>query len=244
MYWYQLLYGLPFLYELDRAKDFQQKQRLLKCKGLPATDYGLAFHFRRLYIHITDSDSPGNHHLSDRHHWTKDAFEKHLNTVCADGIDGFGTVPFGIWRYAHKHKSAKRFVHQRINSRLRQYGYVMWSPPCEDNEQSSEREARKRVRELQRQADDDAIEIEKHRKDMEKSWHSRLAIFESGGRGHWSEGDLSQIVWPKDNTEQNESDELSDAACLDVSKLPEDSEAKEDAPSSQLPIRSATKEDS
>lgn len=40
-----------------------------------------------------------------------------------------------------------------------------------------------------------ATELEESRAEMERSWEERTAIYKRGGRGYWSKGDLSQIVW-------------------------------------------------
>lgn len=37
--------------------------------------------------------------------------------------------------------------------------------------------------------------IDTERGKMERSWQEKAVIYEAGGRGYWSEEDLSRVVW-------------------------------------------------
>lgn len=139
-----------------------------------------------------------DYRLAAQDQWTERAFESWLAARPPDGVDGLSSDPFRIWWYAHKYKHAENFELQPENARLRCYGYVMWDLPPPARTFS-----KRRIRELQHHVDVDGEsddDDDRAREEMKLSWGKRLSIFEAGGRGYWSEGDLSQIVWTKEGT--------------------------------------------
>lgn len=96
-----------------------------------------------------------------------------------------------IWKWAHQDESWANFVNQDNRKTLREWGYVMcdrarmddygifqsrWEPPYHNDAESKAY--------IQRCAE------------MQASWEARSKIFRSGGRGWWSFGDHSKIIWP------------------------------------------------
>ncbi|KAG8156475.1 hypothetical protein KVR01_013709 [Diaporthe batatas] len=186
-----LSYGLHFLFRVDRAEGYEQRLQLLKSKGLPHTSSFLAAHLHRAPPQdVCRCCPPGKYLLGDRR-WTRQEIESELRARDTDGPDDLDSGPFDIWWYVHKHSFVQESVFQGENSLLRHYGYVMWDVP-----RTFDRgEVRSRVRAARRQAVADHDEVEKGRGQMERSWRERAAVYEDGGRGYWSEADLSRINW-------------------------------------------------
>ncbi|USP72751.1 hypothetical protein yc1106_00025 [Curvularia clavata] len=96
-----------------------------------------------------------------------------------------------IWKWAHQDESWANFVNQDNRKTLREWGYVMcdrarmddygifqsrWEPPYHNDAESKA--------------------YIKRCAEMQASWEARSKIFRSGGRGCWSFGDHSKIIWP------------------------------------------------
>jgi hypothetical protein len=101
--------------------------------------------------------------------------------------------PVKMWKWAHKDETCRNFVYQGNRQYLRDWGYVMWDlarledlgvfekawdidDACNASRLASEEELR-------------------HVAEMETSWEQRSRIYRAGGRGWWSVGDGSRIVW-------------------------------------------------
>lgn len=191
----QLSYGLHFLFQIDHAKSYEQRSQLLKSKGLPYTSNFLAAHLDRSPPpDVCKCCPPGMYPLGDRQRWTRQEIESHLRARDTDGRDDLDSAPFDIWWYVHKQSFVQDTVFQDEDSLLRRYGYVMWDVP----RMFDRDEVRSRVHAARRQAVADDDEVEKETEEMERSWSERAAIYEDGGRGYWSAGDLSQITWARD----------------------------------------------
>lgn len=192
---------MNFLRELAEAKGFQQQQYLLNSQRQLVTAECLPFIIKNARTDLCASPQ-WSYRFAAQDQWTDRAFESWLAARPPDGVDGLSSDPFRIWWYAHKHKVAEKCEWQPENALLRRYGYVMW-----DFSSPARTFSKRRIRELQRRYTDDQSgggdEDAKFRaeEDMKSSWAKRLAVFEAGGRGYWSERDLSQVVWTEEGTD-------------------------------------------
>jgi hypothetical protein len=112
-----------------------------------------------------------------------------------NGPDVYGSGPFRMWHASHKATWRHRPVlYYETHTWLRRCGYVMWDNP---ETPISDEELEERVS----MARNLSLLDHFRRKDgdlkgkMKKSWRERREIYARGGRGYWSNGDLSQIVW-------------------------------------------------
>jgi hypothetical protein len=106
--------------------------------------------------------------------------------------------PFRVWFAAHEDERLHSVVYQPINLHLRRCGYVMWDAP----EKPIDDGLTARLRESHRQGLIDLMKLTKAEDQMRRSWEERAEIYKQGGRGYWSEGDLSQIVWNEEASER------------------------------------------
>jgi hypothetical protein len=100
-----------------------------------------------------------------------------------------------MWRVANKPCWLDGLAYEG-HAWLRRCGYVLWDhsdTPLSDEEleQVIEEADRESLLDHFRRYDGKAKDR------MKKSWRERREIYARGGRGYWSEGDLSQIVWTK-----------------------------------------------
>ncbi|MCJ1434095.1 hypothetical protein MMC27_003461 [Xylographa pallens] len=97
--------------------------------------------------------------------------------------------PAKAWRWAHEHLPLDCFVHLDDHRKLRERGYVMWD--LERLEQwDLFREPWERVPEAN-------VDFVQEYEAMIRSFGERSKIWRRGGRGWWSEGDESKVVWRK-----------------------------------------------
>jgi hypothetical protein len=103
--------------------------------------------------------------------------------------------PADIWRWTHRDGTRNRFVYQDHQPPLRGWGYVMWDGSRFDDigvfESPWEPLEISLGTRLERHR-----EIVRHFAYMRSSWDARSTIFALGGRGWWSRGDTSKVVWP------------------------------------------------
>lgn len=97
-----------------------------------------------------------------------------------------------MWLEAHKSFRVRDAVYHEEHPRLRRCGYVLWDAP---DPPIDEKALRGHFLDARRQGLLDYLALNEARAKMNKSWKERAAIYESGGRGYWNEGDLSQVVW-------------------------------------------------
>ncbi|KAH7308550.1 hypothetical protein B0I35DRAFT_483100 [Stachybotrys elegans] len=103
--------------------------------------------------------------------------------------------PFSIWKWAHEGFPLHSAVYNRHRSRLRRWGYVMLDQArlktlalCEERYQLREaRPFRWSPPDFPPREDDD--------ESWELSYRERARIYDEHGRGWWSAGDESKIVW-------------------------------------------------
>jgi hypothetical protein len=113
-----------------------------------------------------------------------------------NGPDIYGSGPFHVWHQSHALENYwhKDVVYHEAHGWLRRCGYVLWDHPetplserelCEFIHKARMLDCYARCR-----RNDDASRAE-----MKRSWEMRAKIYKLGGRGYWSDGDLSQITW-------------------------------------------------
>ncbi|KAK1762115.1 hypothetical protein QBC33DRAFT_623954 [Phialemonium atrogriseum] len=133
---------------------------------------------------------------ANEHKQAYDWTPEHLNDLRrwgTDGpVDGIKSGPFRMWLEAHKGFRVRDAVYHEEHPRLRRCGYVLWDAP---DPPIDEKVLRGHFLDARRQGLLDYLALNGARDKMNKSWTERAAIYESGGRGYWNEGDLSQVVW-------------------------------------------------
>jgi hypothetical protein len=109
-------------------------------------------------------------------------------------LDAYGSGPWRMWYASHRAHWERVTWSFETHAWLRRCGYVIWDHP-ETPLKYAELEARmEEARKLSlldhcRRKDPDL------RCKMRRSWKERAEIHRRGGRGYWSEGNLSRIVW-------------------------------------------------
>ena len=138
----------------------------------------------------------------DDWHWTWDRMEESIRkgdyaSVCNHwphlGPDNYGSAPWRVWREAHLDCYQDDVFYYEPHSWLRRCGYLLWDHPEAPLSSKELRDIIVEAKKLNllyhfRRNDRDA------KAKMKKSWRERAEIFRRGGRGYWSEGDLSQVV--------------------------------------------------
>lgn len=192
----QLAYGLHFLFRLRyRAQSYDERLEILKAKGLPHTTVMLAARFKKAAIDPGSVYSPECLRiLKQWHHSSVDCLQKPWTDRASDTT---GSGPYQMWGFAHRRCYADALVYQPGEARLRRLGYVLWDAPTRPFEGG----LRGHLHEARRQDLIDHIELEGPREQMWRSWNERTEIHKQGGRGYWSEGDLSRTVWNEEGSE-------------------------------------------
>jgi hypothetical protein len=95
--------------------------------------------------------------------------------------------PYEAWYAAHVHLPAGAWVMFSDNAGRRERAYVLWD--------GSRIQQYKLLGEFENAAEPSYVpgDVET----MEKSFEERSKIWQQGGTGYWSPGDMSRIVWPK-----------------------------------------------
>ena len=194
----KLFYGLDFLYQLDQAKTYHQRRALLCRNGdsPPRATHMLSAEFWH-------GSTFGNW---DDWHWNWDRMEESIREGDYASVsihwehiepDAHGSAPWRVWREAHLDCYRVDVFYYEPHSWLRRCGYLLWDHPEKPLSDKELRDIIVEARKLSllyhfRRNDRDA------KAKMKKSWRERAEIFRRGGRGYWSEGDASQVVWSKD----------------------------------------------
>lgn len=95
--------------------------------------------------------------------------------------------PFATWFSAHVHLPASAWVMFSDNAGLRERAYVFWDRSRIDGYMLDE----------EFETTPDPLYAPGDVEDMKQSFEERSKIWQQGGRGFWSPGDTSRIVWPK-----------------------------------------------
>ncbi|KAF7956477.1 hypothetical protein EAE96_003817 [Botrytis aclada] len=107
--------------------------------------------------------------------------------------DGDDKGPGLIWRWTHQSYYSIDFVLSDEHIFEREWGYVMW-------DHSRIRELRVMENEWERTED---AENERGSRPSQESLNRRRTIYHAGGRGWWTAGDESKVVWPDADIHQS-----------------------------------------
>lgn len=175
--------GLGYLRRLASAKTYEERYEML------------AVEHKENYFFLQNTlwESPDNYQDLPLDDLTE---EEEAIYIRAPLIKGSDVGPAEAWRWAHRGKTTGSMYACQDGYELRQGGYVMFEFDrlCQWNT----------FRKLLPQDDKDAT-IEKRNRDyceMRKSWEQRSKVWQKGGRGYWSEGDQSRLVWPYRSVEK------------------------------------------
>lgn len=167
---------------------------------MPHTSRGLALD---LVEDAAPPDDDYEHWFQVLGQWSRAQFDE-VFKMRLDEADSYDSGPFNTWLHTHRRLIARYSVFLPEHCRLRRCGYVFWDVP----EKGPKREAfRKGLKEARRRGCVDRQEPEGVREEMERSWTERAEVFSNGGRGYWTRGDLSKIVW-EDGRKPSESAEV------------------------------------
>lgn len=130
-------------------------------------------------------------------HWTLKRCEKEFyrQRYCLDTkvrtslpVDDYDRFPFQVWKKSHR----KSYIHDSVYSEtkrgLRWYGYVLRDFPAVSDKDLS------RLARLGTSRSNEPISREQEDMILH-SFTERKEILDRGGRGYWSAGDTSHIVW-------------------------------------------------
>lgn len=158
---------------------------------MPRTSVALAAHLEREVPKYSDS-------LGDRvssipisvedltRHWPGDR----------NDVDGLDSAPSRLWLEAHRGLRVREMCYWPENRYLRKCGYVMWDIGMTGAEgPDSDEEMHQWIKDGQRQALIEAIERQRGRNQMKRSWEERAAIYKQGGRGFLFPDGLYVISW-------------------------------------------------
>jgi hypothetical protein len=106
-------------------------------------------------------------------------------------VEESDTGPPDAWRWAYQGDKGHYLSYSEYQIPLLQRGYCMW-----DSARLDEWRIFAHPWHPPEPPRDTLSHDFPRRKFMEHSWRARLLIYEDGGRGWWSLGDESEIVWP------------------------------------------------
>ncbi|KAF2789047.1 hypothetical protein K505DRAFT_365959 [Melanomma pulvis-pyrius CBS 109.77] len=101
------------------------------------------------------------------------------------------TGPIDVWRWTHQNETWANFVNQDDRKTLREWGFVMW-----DRARLDESSIFQSRWEPPYPNDEESRANIQRRAEMQASWEARSKMYRIGGRGWWSFGDHSKIIWP------------------------------------------------
>ncbi|KAK3299797.1 uncharacterized protein B0H64DRAFT_1269 [Chaetomium fimeti] len=187
-----LLRGLKFLYQLQQATTYGERRQILG-DSVPRTKNMLG----------TTLGGYGST-VSGWPDW--DYFWDHIDTTLPNGAysvnyewnsngpDVYGSAPFRIWRASHEDCWRQDVIAHADHTWLRRCGYVFWdfseATVTDDQLKLIISRARQKAWLDRFRRNDGEL-----KRKMKRSRKERAEIYKRGGRGYWSEGDLSQIVW-------------------------------------------------
>ena len=174
----QLSLGLNYLRRLVTAKTYKERYQLL------APNRRSDFYF--LHEGLIASNMVDDDDVELCEYSSEDERRYIHSPILNDPNPG----PAKAWRWAHEHVSRDCFVQYEYHRELRQRGYVMW-----DLERLEHWDLFRAPWENASEAKSELVE---EYEAMIKSFDTRSEIWHRGGRGWWSEGDESKIVWKKE----------------------------------------------
>ncbi len=171
--------GLSYLHRLVLTSEFDDRCHLLKAfKGGPDCS-------------ISDILSAGSRVYTFETDYSKG--EQHANVFAQRTIDG-DAGPEEAWRWANPENPTIGTYRHKVNEQrtLRQWGYVMWDFARLTRWDIFNHDWQN----LSRNAPISDSEAERRKDEMCNSWAARHEIWVRGGRGWWSAGDESRVIWP------------------------------------------------
>ncbi|KAK4038996.1 hypothetical protein C8A01DRAFT_16975 [Parachaetomium inaequale] len=186
-----LFRGLDFLYELDTAKTYDERREILG-DSPPRTRHMLGTTLWK--------DGSTRSWWDEWHYFWEYidtvSYEKHWFrfNIISPSDDAHWSGPFRMWRIAHADCWREDIIFHLDHEWLRRCGYVLWDFP---EALFTDDELRERILQGRQKA-----WIDRFRRNdgqlksrIKHSRRERAEIYKRGGRGYWSEGNLSRIVW-------------------------------------------------
>ena len=176
-------FGLEYLHRLVTANTYEERYQLLSSQ----LDLNCRFDFLDAALEEPgDYDDYNDITLADL---TEEEKAKRINSPLEKDPD---IGPAEAWRWAYQRATTACLYGLTEQRLLRKHGYVMFDydrlcesnllfesfvPPDEDPEA-------------------EVLAIDQRYDKLRKSLHDRSLVWRRGGRGWWSEGDESKVLWP------------------------------------------------
>lgn len=124
----------------------------------------------------------------------KPRFTKHHHTGYprALDVDCAWRFPFRMWRIAHQEMPLQETSYHGSLRLVRLTGYLLWDQ-CEDS--VDEVRVADEINHMQHLSVMHYSERAIHGMGQRTSWKERTEIYQKGGRGYWSQDDVSAIDW-------------------------------------------------
>lgn len=175
--------GIDFIFHVVNGKSYDEKKTLLSLEA--STPLGLVEIHDALINSIEDRFHNDMRFLEDH---TEDEMSALIPQLGARDTD---TGPRIAWSTLHKEETLPAIMLDNAAG-LRERAYVFWD--------SERMERYEMLRVFDRAPADSSHAWDYTNKtaytEMQKSFDERSRIWQSGGRGYWSEGDESRILWP------------------------------------------------
>ncbi|MCJ1283012.1 hypothetical protein MMC26_002339 [Xylographa opegraphella] len=171
--------GLNYLRRLVTAKTYEERYQLL------AHNHRSDHYF----LHEGLVASNGDDEEDDAIELCQYGSEDERRYIHSPFLNDADPGPAKAWRWAHEHVSRGSFVQYESHRELRERGYVMWD--------LARLEQWNLFEQAWRSGMEPRIDFVEEYRAMVRSFDARSEIYQRGGRGWWSEGDESKIVWKK-----------------------------------------------
>jgi hypothetical protein len=169
--------GLAYLYQIVLTETYEVRHKLLYFNYPPYND---EFLYEGSKTANEDDDKVS---LSD---YTQDEELAHIRSPF---IQDPGTGPTDAWRWAHQNETCAHFLNSDSQKPLREWGYVLWDYARLNKWDIFQRPWE--TLQTSTSADEETQRVAK----MQASFARRSKIYMAGGRGWWSLGDESKIIW-------------------------------------------------
>ena len=174
----QLARGIEYIYSLTNETCYETKLALSKSQlGVDSTQL-----FDKL---STEEDADVDDYDGDLRDYSPEQIA--ALAPCQDPQDT-DSGPYDAWRVTHLQVNRFAFVMFGNSQTCREHAYVFW-----DSARQQEHELLTLFDNLP-QGERHEYTNEEHEA-MRRSWDERSEVYQKGGRGYWSEGDLSHVVW-------------------------------------------------
>ncbi|KAF5532687.1 zinc finger domain-containing protein [Fusarium phyllophilum] len=177
--------GLKKLHQIIAAETYEARYKLLNDRRFSRPRIRSDFLYDALdNVNEPDDDTPL---LSD---FTPEDERSHIRPPFFDDPD---PGPAEIWRWAYQDETKQQFVYQKSRGPLREWGYVMW-----DSRRPRDLGILQKPFDTEGAWNASRLDLDqegRHRAEMAMSWEARSKIYMARGRGWWSVGDHSKIVW-------------------------------------------------